>query len=118
MTDLELIMKSLHDAEVRCGIQSEPPDGGITAWIECGDVTEKVTFYGHIEGDDQVWPTAEITKWMVETGLRLFPEWPRARGVSAVGRARPAGGSARAPELYAEEQAERIYRAMAAAGKR
>ena len=82
MADLERILKSLHDAEIQFGIQSEPPDGGITAWIDGGDRTEKATFFGykatffgHIEGDDQVWPAGDIAKWLLETAARLFPEY-------------------------------------------
>ena len=41
-----------------CGIQNEPPAGGITAWIDYGSRTEKATFYGTIVGDQQVWPAA------------------------------------------------------------
>jgi hypothetical protein len=31
---LEFVLQDLHESEIRCGIQNEPPDGGITAWIE------------------------------------------------------------------------------------
>jgi hypothetical protein len=43
---LERVLQGLHDSEIRCGIQNEPPAGGITAWIDYGDRTEKATFYG------------------------------------------------------------------------
>ena len=43
-------------SEIRCGIQNEPPAGGITAWIDYGSRTQKATFYGTIVGDKEVWP--------------------------------------------------------------
>ena len=52
-------MQGLHDSEIRCGIQNEPPAGGITAWIDFGSRTEKATFYGTVVGDRQVWPAAD-----------------------------------------------------------
>jgi hypothetical protein len=51
---LEVVLQGLHDSEIRCGIQNEPPAGGITAWIDYGDRTEKATFYGTVVGDRQV----------------------------------------------------------------
>jgi hypothetical protein len=53
---LESVLQGLHESEIRCGIQNEPPAGGITAWIDYGSRTEKATFYGTIVGDRQVWP--------------------------------------------------------------
>jgi hypothetical protein len=38
---LERVLKGLHDSEIRCGVQNEPPAGGITAWIDFGSRTEK-----------------------------------------------------------------------------
>jgi hypothetical protein len=55
---LESVIQGLHDSEIRCGSQNEPPAGGITAWIDYGSRTEKATFYGTIVGDRQVWPAA------------------------------------------------------------
>ena len=43
---LEVVLQGLHESEIRCGIQNEPPAGGITAWIDYGSRTEKATFYG------------------------------------------------------------------------
>ena len=57
MSDLERILQRLHDSEIRCGIQTEPPAGGITAWIDYGDRTEKATFWGIIVGGRQIWPS-------------------------------------------------------------
>jgi hypothetical protein len=75
---LEVVLQGLHDSEIRCGIQNEPPAGGITAWIDYR--TEKATFYGTIAGDRQVWPAADrIAAWMHETALRLFPDSPYAK---------------------------------------
>jgi hypothetical protein len=72
--------KDLHDSEIRCGIQNEPPAGGITAWIDYGSRTEKATFYGTLVGDRQVWPAADrIAAWLHETALRLFPDSPYAK---------------------------------------
>jgi hypothetical protein len=48
---LEVVLQGLHEFEIRCGIQNEPPAGGITAWIDFGSRTEKATFYGTIVGD-------------------------------------------------------------------
>ena len=31
---LERVLQGLHESEIRCGIQNEPPAGGITAWID------------------------------------------------------------------------------------
>jgi hypothetical protein len=61
---LESVIQGLHDSEIRCGIQNEPPSGGITAWIDFGSRTEKATFYGTIVGDQQIWPAADrIAAW-------------------------------------------------------
>src|SRR5271168_907896 len=65
MADLERVLQGLHESEIRCGIQNEPPAGGITAWIDYGSRTEKATFYGTIVGDQQVWPAADrIAAWL------------------------------------------------------
>jgi hypothetical protein len=56
---LEVVLQGLHDSEIRCGIRNDPPAGGITAWIDYGDRTERATFYGTIVGDRQVWPAAD-----------------------------------------------------------
>jgi hypothetical protein len=62
---LEVVLQGLHDSEIRCGIQNEPPAGGITAWIDYGSRTEKATFDGTIVGDQQIWPAADrIAAWM------------------------------------------------------
>jgi hypothetical protein len=88
---LEVVLQSLHDSEIRCGIQNEPPAGGITAWIDFGSRTEKATFYGTIVGDQQVWPTADrIAAWMHETVLRLFPDSPYAKEHSTHAPKKPA----------------------------
>ena len=77
---LEVVLQGLHESEIRCGIQNEPPAGGITAWIDFGSRTEKATFYGTIVGDQEVWPAADrIAAWMHETALRLFPDSPYAK---------------------------------------
>jgi hypothetical protein len=74
---LERLLQGLHESEIRCGIQNDPPAGGITAWIDYGSRTEKATFYRTIVGDRQVWPAADrIAAWMHETALRLFPDSP------------------------------------------
>jgi hypothetical protein len=76
---LEVVLQSLYDSEIRCGIQNEPPSGGITAWIDFGSKTEKATFNGTIVDDRQVWPANDIAAWMHETALRLFPDSPYAK---------------------------------------
>jgi hypothetical protein len=77
---LERVLQGLHDSEIRCGIQNEPPAGGIIAWIDYGSRTEKATFYGTGIGDQQVWPVADlIAAWLHETALRLFPDSPYAK---------------------------------------
>jgi hypothetical protein len=77
---LERVLHGLHNCEIRCGIQNDPPAGGITAWIGFGSQTEKATFYGTIVGDRQVWPAADrIAAWMHETALRLFSDSPYAK---------------------------------------
>jgi len=77
---LEVVLQGLHDSEIRCGIQNEPPVDGITAWIDYGSRAEKATFYGTIVGDRQVWPAADrIASWLHETALRLFPDSPYAK---------------------------------------
>jgi hypothetical protein len=74
---LESVLQGLHESEIRCGIQNEPPAGGITAWIDYDSRTEKATFYGTIVGDRQVWAAADrIAAWMHGTALRLFPDSP------------------------------------------
>src|SRR5450432_394602 len=88
---LEVVLKGLHESEIRCGIQTEPPAGGITAWIDFGSRTEKATFYGTIVGDRQVWPAADrIAAWMHETALRLFPDSPYAKENSTEAPTKPA----------------------------
>jgi hypothetical protein len=77
---LEVVLQGLHESEIRCGIQNEPPAGGITAWIDFGSQTEKATFYGTIVGDREVWPAAvRIAAWLHETAMRLFPDSPYAK---------------------------------------
>jgi hypothetical protein len=72
---LKRVLRGLHESEIRCGVQNEPPAGGITAWIDFGDRAEKATLYGTIVGDRQVWPAADrMASWLHETALRLFPE--------------------------------------------
>ena len=72
---LETVLKGLHDSEISCGIQNDPPAGGITAWIDFGSRTEKATFCGTNVGDRQVWPAADrMASWLHETALRLFPD--------------------------------------------
>jgi hypothetical protein len=59
------VLQGLHDSEIRCGIQNEPPASGITAWIDFGSQTEKAAFYGTIVGDRQIWPAADcIAPWL------------------------------------------------------
>jgi hypothetical protein len=53
---LEIVLQGLHESEIRCGIKNEPPAGGITARIDFGSRTAKVTFYDTVVGDRQVWP--------------------------------------------------------------
>jgi hypothetical protein len=60
---LETLLKGLHDSEIRCGIQNEPPAGGITAWIDYGSRTEKATFCGTIVGGRQVWQCLGGLAW-------------------------------------------------------
>jgi hypothetical protein len=78
---LETLLKGLHDSEIRCGIQNEPPAGGITAWIDFGSRTEKATFYGTIVGDQQVWPAADRIAasrvMMMNDGKERVTGWPR-----------------------------------------
>ena len=57
--ELEIVRQGLYDSDIRCGLQNDPPAGGITAWIDFGSRTEKATFYGTIVGDRQVWPGAD-----------------------------------------------------------
>jgi hypothetical protein len=77
---LEVILQGLHDSEIRCGIQNEPPAGGITAWIDFGSRTEKATSYGTIVGDRQVWPAAD----------RIAADSPYAKEHSTEGPTKPA----------------------------
>jgi len=79
---LEVLLQGLYDSEIRCGIQNEPPAGGITAWIDFGNQTEKATFYSTVVGDRQVWPATSIAAWMHETALRLYPDSPYAKEAS------------------------------------
>jgi hypothetical protein len=72
---LEIVLQGLHDSEILCGIQNDPPAGGITAWIDFGSQTEKATFYAAIVGDRQVWPSVNrIATWLHETALHLYPD--------------------------------------------
>ena len=81
---LEVVLQGLHESEIRCGIQNEPPAGGITAWIDYGSRTEKATFTAPSLVIEQVWPAADrIAAWMHETALRLFPDSPYAKEYSA-----------------------------------
>jgi hypothetical protein len=74
MSDLERILQQLHDSEIRCGIQTEPPAGGITAWIDYGDRTEKATLIATMMGEQRPWPADALAAWLHETALRLYPE--------------------------------------------
>jgi hypothetical protein len=79
-TTLETVLKGLHDSDIRCGLQNDPPAGGITAWIDTGRWIERETFYGTMFGDQRVWPAAErVAAWMHETAMRLFPDSPYAK---------------------------------------
>jgi hypothetical protein len=87
---LEVVLQGLHASDIRCGIQNDPPAGGITAWIDFGSRTEKATFYGAIIGDQQIWPAADrIAAWMHETALRRFPYSPYAKAHSAEAPKKP-----------------------------
>jgi hypothetical protein len=87
---LEVVLQGLHESEIRCGIQNEPPAGGITAWINYGDRTENATFYGTIVGDRQVWPAADrMASWMHETALRLYPDSKYAKAHSTEAPKKP-----------------------------
>ena len=44
---LEIVLQGLHESEIRCGIQNEPPAGGITAWIDYCSRTEKAHILRH-----------------------------------------------------------------------
>jgi hypothetical protein len=44
---LEVVLQGLHESEIRCGIQNEPPAGGITAWIDFGSQTEEGNILRH-----------------------------------------------------------------------
>src|SRR5258707_12205636 len=86
---LERVLQGLHDSEIRCGIQNEPPAGGITAWIDYGSRTEKATFYGTIVGDQQVRPQADrIAAWLPQTAIRPFPFRPQFQTYCALSSAR------------------------------
>ena len=74
--ELEKVLAALYDARIPFGIQPEPSDGGITAWIDCGDRIEIATFPGHLEGGDLV--RTDIARWLIETSTRLDPEWRHA----------------------------------------
>ena len=74
---LELVLQGLHDSEIRCGIQNDPPAGGITAWLDTGRWTERETFYGTIVGDQQA--ADLIAVGLHETALLFFPESPYAK---------------------------------------
>src|SRR5260370_26010762 len=77
---LEVVLKGLHESEIRCGIQTEPPAGGITAWIDYGGRAQKATFYGTIGGDRQGRAAAHRIA-AVRAGTRCgpFPGCPPAR---------------------------------------
>lgn len=64
---LEVVLQGLHDSEIRCGIQNEPPAGGIAAWIDFGSRTEKATLRNHC------WWSAglAVPRW---TGVALVEE--------------------------------------------
>jgi hypothetical protein len=53
---LEAVLQGLHESEIRCRIQNEPPAGGITAWIDYGSRTEKATFYGTAAANEDTSP--------------------------------------------------------------
>jgi hypothetical protein len=84
MADLERILQQLHDSEIRCGIQAEPPAGGITAWIDYGDRAEKARFFGSIVGGFQNWPANAIAIWLHVTAMRLHPESKQPRRLPEV----------------------------------
>ena len=84
---LEVVLQGLHESEIRCGIQNEPPAGGITASIDYGSRTEKATFHGTIVGDREVWPAADrIAAWMHETALLFIAPMPKSTAAKKAGR--------------------------------
>jgi hypothetical protein len=77
--NLESVFRHLHDAGIKCGLMVEP-GVGISAWIEYGDRTERVTFYPHLEGDILTWQgTTDVARWVHDTALRLYPDGPHAQ---------------------------------------
>ena len=81
MPSLETVFQGLHNSEIRCGIQNEPPAGGITAWMDFGSRTEKATFYGTIAGTAG-WtarPATEPAKSLGRPGRKDRPEKPPKR---------------------------------------
>jgi hypothetical protein len=74
------VLQGLHDFEIRCGIQNEPPTSRISAWIDFGSRYEMATLLGTIVDDRPVGPAADrIAAWLHETALRRFPESPYAK---------------------------------------
>src|SRR3981081_3968506 len=67
MPTLECVLQALHESEIRCGIQNEPPAGGITAWMDCRERTERATFLGSIVGGYRDWPADTIVTWLHQT---------------------------------------------------
>jgi hypothetical protein len=85
---LEHVLQGLQESEIRCGIQNEPPAGGITAGIDFGSRTEKATFYGTFVGDKEVWPAADcIAAWLHET-CAFSLKAPMLRATATEGLAR------------------------------
>jgi hypothetical protein len=78
---LEVVLQGLHDSEIRCGIQNEPPAGGITAWIDYGDRAARATFYvSHAAMRSAAGQTCRSPTMVPhETALRLFPDSPYAK---------------------------------------
>ncbi len=48
---LEVVLQGLHEAEIRCEIQNNPPTGRISAWIDFGSRIEMATLFGTIVGN-------------------------------------------------------------------
>jgi hypothetical protein len=72
--DLERVIKLMHEHNIVCGIETAPPDGGIIARMSYGPHRQIASFHRTIIGERQTWPAGDITRWLMETASRFYPE--------------------------------------------
>jgi hypothetical protein len=86
MTNLERVMRELHDSEINAGVQTYY-DAGMRAWI--GDTFNGIRAETLIERTSHQWSAAlTAASWLHGAALRLYPNSKYAKA-SAISSKRP-----------------------------